>query len=172
MDWLFYLSGAVAILATVMVISEEHAVHALLYLIVSLLAVAMVFYALGAPFVAALEVIVYAGAIVVLFLFAVMMLGLGPGEIEQEARWLSTSAWLGPAALALVLFVELVYALASGASPLAGATVVDPRQVGLALFGPYLLGVELASFLLLAGLVGAYHLGRRAARGEPGEEDL
>ena len=169
MEWVFYISGAVAIAATLLVVTEEHAVHALLYLIVSLLAVALVFYALGAPFIAALEVIIYAGAIVVLFLFAVMMLGLGPGEIERESRWLTASSWAGPSLLALVLFVELVYVLAAGAGPLASAAMVDPRQVALSLFGPYILGVELASFLLLAGLVGAYHLGRP---GEAPEEEL
>ena len=94
--------------------------HALLYLIVSLLAVALVFLTLGAPFVAALEVIVYAGAIMVLFLFVVMMLNLGPGGVEQESRWLSGAAWLGPAALALVLFAELVYIFAAGAGPVVG----------------------------------------------------
>ena len=73
------------------------AVHALLYLIVSLLAVALVFFTLGAPFVAALEVIVYAGAIMVLFVFVVMMLNLGPSAAEQERRWLAPRTWVGPA---------------------------------------------------------------------------
>ena len=80
MNVLFYISAVVAILATLMAISRAHPVHALLYLIVSLLAVALVFFTLGAPFVAALEVITYAGAIMVLFLFVVMMLNLGPGN--------------------------------------------------------------------------------------------
>lgn len=157
----FYLSAAVAIVATLLVITEQHAVHALLYLIVSLLAVALVFLALGATFVAALEVIIYAGAIMVLFLFAVMTLTLGPGTMEQESQWLRVNNWLGPVALALILFFELVYVLGAGAGLQTGTTAVEPRLVSLALFGPYILAVELASFLLLAGLVGAYHLGRR-----------
>ena len=74
MDAVFYIAAAVAILATIMVITRLNAVHALLYLIVSLLSVAVVFYTLGAPFIAALEVIIYAGAIMVLFVFVVMML--------------------------------------------------------------------------------------------------
>ncbi|MHB1131838.1 MAG: NADH-quinone oxidoreductase subunit J [Chloroflexota bacterium] len=161
MEWVFYVSGLVAVFATVMVITELHAVHALLYLIVSLLAMALVFFALGAPFIAALEVIVYAGAIMVLFLFAVMMLAMGPGGVDQEGRWLSGTTWLGPGLLALVLFGELVYVFAAGAGPVVGLATIEPREVSLALFGPYILGVELASFLLMAGLVGAYHLGRR-----------
>ena len=79
---MFYVAGAVAILSTALMITRLHAVHALLYLIVSLLAVSVVFYTLGAPFIAALEVIIYAGAIMVLFVFVVMLLNLG----EQAAR--------------------------------------------------------------------------------------
>ena len=74
MEATFYLSAAVAVAATLMVVTRASAVHALLYLIVSLLAVAVVFFVLGAPFVAALEVIIYAGAVMVLFVFVIMML--------------------------------------------------------------------------------------------------
>ena len=74
---MLYISGFVAIISTLMVITRTNAVHALLYLIVSLLSVALVFFLLGAPFVAALEVIIYAGAIMVLFIFVIMMLNVG-----------------------------------------------------------------------------------------------
>jgi NADH-quinone oxidoreductase subunit J len=157
----FYLAGGVAVISTVAVITQLNAVHALLYLIVSLLAVAVVFFTLGAPFVAALEVIVYAGAIMVLFLFVIMILNLGQEATAQEGKLLKPSMWLGPGVLALVLVGELVYVLASGTTEAAGTSAVEPREVGVALFSTYLLGVELASVLLLAGLVGAYHLGRR-----------
>ncbi len=73
----FYLAAAIALIASVRVITNANPVHALLYLVVSLLAVAMIFFALGAPFAAALEMIVYAGAIMVLFVFVVMILNLG-----------------------------------------------------------------------------------------------
>ena len=157
----FYLGAVVALIATVLAITRRNAVHALLYLIVSLLAVAIIFFTLGAPFIAALEVIIYAGAIMVLFIFVVMMLNLGPASTEQESRWLKPSMWIGPAILATLLLLELAYMLSSGETRSFAAITVTPKQVGLALFGPYLLGVELASILLLAGLVGAYHLGRR-----------
>ena len=85
--------------------------HALLYLIVSLLAVALIFFTLGAPFVAALEVIIYAGAIMVLFVFVVMMLNLGAAAVEQEKRWRRPRTWVGPAILAAILLAELVYVL-------------------------------------------------------------
>jgi NADH-quinone oxidoreductase subunit J len=77
MEIAFYLAAAIAIYATVRVITNTNPVHALLSLIVSLLAVAMIFFMLGAPFAGALEVIVYAGAIMVLFVFVVMMLNMG-----------------------------------------------------------------------------------------------
>jgi NADH-quinone oxidoreductase subunit J len=157
----FYLAAAVALAATVMVITQLRAVHALLYLIVSQLAVAVIFYVLGAPFVAALEVIIYAGAIVVLFVFVVMMLNLGEVAADQERQWLHPRMWIGPGILAAILLGELLYMLGHAGRPVAGTGPVEPQQVGLALFGPYLLGVELAAMLLLAGLIGAYHLGRQ-----------
>ena len=72
MNIVFYFCSAIAIVATLFAITRRQPVHALLYLIVSLLAVAMIFFALGAPLIAALEVIIYAGAIMVLFIFVVM----------------------------------------------------------------------------------------------------
>jgi NADH-quinone oxidoreductase subunit J len=170
MTLIFHIAAAVAVIATVLVITRTNAVHALLYLIVSLLSVALVFYTLGAPFIAALEVIVYAGAIMVLFLFAIMILNLGPQSSEQERQWLQPGIWRGPAILAAILAAELIYLfVAAGGQPPATAPV-EPQEVSRALFGPYLLGVELASLLLLAGLVGAYHLGRRAALREQGSK--
>ncbi len=157
----FYVSAAVAILSTLAVITRLNVVHALLYLIMSLMAVALIFFTLGAPFAAALEVIIYAGAIMVLFVFVVMLLNLGPQAVQQERQWLNPKMWVGPALLACVLMVELVWLLTGSGGPSSGLSVFEPKQIGTALFGPYLLGVELASLLLLAGLVGAYHLGRR-----------
>ena len=159
MNVVFYISALIAVVATVMVVTRLNVMHALLYMIVSLLAVAVVFYTLGAPFVAALEVVVYAGAIMVLFIFAVMLLNLGPQAQEQERLWLNTTGWIGPAILALILLIEIGYIIAKQSFP-AGGTIVEPTQVGISLFGPYLLGVELASFLLLASLVGARHIGQ------------
>lgn len=159
----FYVAGAIAVLATLKAITQLNAVRALLYLIVSLLSVAVVFYILGAPFAAALEVITYAGAIMVLFVFVMMMLNLGPLSVEQEREWLSPNIWIGPSALAAILLGELLYALfwaAPEQSPLQTHSI-GPEQVGMALFGPYVIGVELASMLLLTALIGAYHLGYR-----------
>jgi len=159
MESAFYVAGAVAVLATVLAVTRLDAVHAVLYLIVSLLATAVVLYTLGAPFAAALEVIIYAGAIVVLFVFVVMMLNLGRAAVARERGWLAPAAWVGPGLLALLLLAEVLFVLAP--TPPAAPGVITATDVGVTLFGRYLLAVELASMLLLAGLVGAYHLGRR-----------
>jgi NADH-quinone oxidoreductase subunit J len=160
MSLLFYISAIVSAISTFMVITRSNAVHALLYLIVSLLAVALIFFSLGAPFVAALEVIIYAGAIMVLFVFVIMMLNLGTLAAKQESQWLSPGIWIGPSVLTMILAAELMYLFTSEQARLSATNLVGPKQVGIALFGPYVLGVELASMLLLAGLIGAYHLGR------------
>jgi NADH-quinone oxidoreductase subunit J len=160
MNIVFYLSAFIAVAATFLVITRTNAVHALLYLIVSLLAVAMIFFVLGAPFVAALEVIIYAGAIMVLFVFVIMMLNLGGGHAKQESQLMTPGIWTGPSILCAILGVELIMLFAADRDRIAVISEVTPKQVGIALFGPYVLGVELASMLLLAGLVGAYHLGR------------
>ena len=160
MDWLFYIAAAVSISSTVMVITRLNAVHALLYLIVSLLSVALIFLRLGAPFMAALEVIIYAGAIMVLFVFVIMMLNLGPRSTERESSWLRPRMWPGPIMLTIILLIELIYILLQSGGQAIGTGTIEAKQVGMALFGPYLLAAELASMLLLAGVVGAYHLGR------------
>ncbi|MBI5091205.1 MAG: NADH-quinone oxidoreductase subunit J [Candidatus Hydrogenedentes bacterium] len=161
MNAIFYITAAVAVVSTGLAITRANAIHSLLWLVTSLLAVSVIFFVLGAPFVAALEVIIYAGAIMVLFVFVIMMLNLGPDAAEQEREWLSARAWTGPGILALILLAEMVYILKGNVSTLEGARMISPKELSLALYGPYILVVELASLLLLAGLVGAYHLGRR-----------
>jgi len=157
---LFTVASIIAVASTAMVITRTVAVHALLYLVVSLLAIAVIFATLGAPFAAALEIIIYAGAIMILFIFVVMMLNLDRGDAARESRWLSPQSWAGPAILAGLMVAELIYGgLRDGGIGQAGL-VVGPSAIGRELYGPYILAAELASMLLLAGLVSAYHLGR------------
>jgi NADH-quinone oxidoreductase subunit J len=149
----FAAAGIVAVAASLLAVTSRQAVHGLLYFVVSLLAVALLLYQLGAPLAAALQVIVYAGAVVVLIVFVTMMLGLGPGAV-------SGGAWMLAGGLSLVLLVEFALLFRHGDALSDQAKVVGPREVGTNLFGPYVLGVELASMVLLAGLVGACHVGR------------
>ena len=164
MEIAFYIAAAVAILATLRVITNANPVHALLNLIISLLAVAVIFFTLGAPFAGALEVIVYAGAIMVLFVFVVMMLNLGTQVDAQEHKWLQLRVWVGPSIFATALLAEMAWLFSEPSRAMLGHTLVDGKQVGIALYGPYLLTVELASMLLLAALVAAWHLGKHDAR--------
>lgn len=162
MTLIFYLTAAVAVLASLLFVTSINAVHGLLNLIVSFLAVAIIMFLLGAPFAAALEVIVYAGAIMVLFIFVVMMLDNGAESAAQERRWVMPRIWWEPSALAVILLVEVIVLI--GTEPGAPAVAphhVEPKEVGAVLLGPYVLGVELASIILLPAILGAYHLGRR-----------
>lgn len=160
MSLLFYISSAVAIVATIMVITRYHPIHALLYLVVSFLAIAVVFISIGAPFVGVLEVIIYAGAIMVLFIFVVMMLNLDKVTSDQEKKWLKPNVWIGPALLCLVLLGEMIFLLLQRGDSVTAIAVVEPKSVSVSLFGKYVVAVELTGFLLMAGIVGAAHIGK------------
>lgn len=160
----FYALGFVAILASLRVITHANPVHAILSLIVSLLAVAGIFFIVGAPFAGVLELVVYAGAILVLFVFVIMMLNLGT-DTTQENTWLTADAWAFPMMLTLIVAAVLL-AFVLGAKTQLDVQLTDatisPKQVGSALFSQYVLAVQMAAFLLLGALVAAYHLGKKA----------
>ena len=158
---LFYITATVGVIATFMVITRYHAVHALLYLVVSLLSIAIIFYLIGAPFIAALEVIIYAGAIMTLFIFVIMMLNLGSATVSQEKNWLSLKIWIGPSILTLILLIQFLLVIMNSGVQGGSVEKIEPKEVGISLFTQYLLGVELSGMLLLAGIIGAYHLGKR-----------
>lgn len=161
MTVVFYISALIAVFATLAAITRMNPVHAILYFILSLLAVGVIFFVLGAPFVAALIVIINAGAIMVLFVFIIMMVNRGRHTIEEERKWTQPWAWIAPEFLAVILFGELIYVLYHASQGgTTGSEIIAPEQVGLALFGPYLLAVELVSIILLVGLLGAHHLAR------------
>jgi NADH-quinone oxidoreductase subunit J len=158
----FYLASAVAILATSLAIVARNAIHALLYFILSLLASAAIFWILGAPFVAVVEIIIYAGAIMVLFVFAVMIIGLDAEALAQERRWLSPRAAVLPGALALLLGVAVISSF--DPSTAISVTEVGAREVSRTLIGPHLLGIEIASLLLLAALLAACFIATKEPR--------
>jgi NADH-quinone oxidoreductase subunit J len=157
---LFYLAAIIAVISTLCVIVQSNIVHALIYLILSLLAVAVIFYVLGAPFAAMLEAIVYAGAIMVLFLFVIMMLNLGQRSTDLERSWMSPKGWIAPGVMAAILLAQLLNVLGDYEYELAPVEV-GVMEVSALLFGPYVLAVELASILLLAGLISAYQLAKK-----------
>jgi len=161
MNIIFYIASALAVFATIKVVTGKIAIHCLLYLIASLLAIAVILFILGAPFIAALEVIIYAGAIMVLFVFVMMMLNLGQASEKAESGLLNKKMWIGPSVISLILLGEMFYVLLSQRATPLSLTIITPAAVGQLLFTKYLLVVELAAFLLMAGILGAYHLGEK-----------
>ncbi|WP_432714204.1 NADH-quinone oxidoreductase subunit J [Pedobacter sp.] len=160
MDATFYITALVALVSTFMVITRSNPVHALLYLVISFLSLALIFFLLGAAFAALLEVIIYAGAIMVLFIFVVMLLNLGRETPKNEREWLNPKVWMGPAILSFILFVEIFYLLTVVPQAPFDLQTIDSKTVAVSLFRPYLLGVELVAMLLMAGVVGAAHIGQ------------
>ncbi|WP_395480172.1 NADH-quinone oxidoreductase subunit J [Candidatus Curculioniphilus buchneri] len=163
MEITFYFSSFVSILSTLCVFFQKKPIYALIYLIISLLAIACVFFSLGAYFSGALEIIIYAGAIMVLFVFSVMILNTdididcGTQVFDQPKAWV----WIMSSSLmALMLLMMLLYTFYSISEYIISKHSISIKTVGIALFGPYILIVELASMLLLVGLIVAVRLGR------------
>jgi NADH-quinone oxidoreductase subunit J len=163
---IFGAAVAVTLIATPAVVCSKNPVYAVLYLILSLFGVSLIFYTLGAHFLAVLEIIVYAGAIMVLFLFVVQMLSPGSGP-NREAD-LSMPGWkhvVLPYFLAgtLIVFTGVAFLNDVGFMTPEAQVVFDAKTLGIALFQKHYLGVELASLILLIGMVGGMHLGRAAS---------
>jgi len=172
---IFWASSAVSIVATLFVILNKNPFSAVLYLILSLFGISMIFYTLGAPFLAALEIIVYAGAIMVLFLFVVQMLSpAGSPQTQPDLARPRLTQAIMPIVMALVLIIVLGLALmrAGTITTTDGTVVITAQRLGQVLFKKYYLGVELASLILLIGIVGGMHLGRAAAIAEETELDV
>jgi NADH-quinone oxidoreductase subunit J len=161
MNVFFLITAATAIASSILALTRRNAVHALLFLVVFFFSVALIFYISGAPFVAVMEIIIYAGAIVTLFVFVVMMLNLQPSGREKTGRRLKPSSWLLPVIMILVLQIEFMFILLQPSAAPDGMAFIGPRQVGLTLITEYILAVELTGMLLMAGIIGAYHLGKR-----------
>jgi NADH-quinone oxidoreductase subunit J len=155
---LFYILAAVIVVATVFAITERHTVHAIVYLVTSFFALAIIFYLLGAPLVAVFEVIIYAGAIMVLFLFVIMMLDLGHPEKVASPGW---HDWWPAALLGGVILASTALLCVTHHPGTADGTAVGVRDFARSLFQQYGIAVEVISMQLLFALVGALYLGRR-----------
>lgn len=160
---LLYLAAAVVVVATGFAITRQNVVHAACYLIISFMGTAVLFYLLGAPLLAALEVIIYAGGIMVLFLFVIMMIQYQPPTYRKT---FSAKTWYPAMILAGtcgLLAGILVFAdPANRLRPV--AVMATPQAFGDILFQGYWFPVEITSLLLLAALVGALYLGRHNKR--------
>lgn len=166
----FYILTAITILATALAITRRNAVHAVIYLVISFFSTALIFYLLGAPFLALLEVIIYAGAIMVLFLFIVMTIrppSSTPAGRAVLRQW-APAAVLG--AISLGVAAAMIFTDPGGRSELLPA-MAGPRAFGQFVFEHYWFQVEIASFLLLIALVGAFYLGRREEKTGKGSQE-
>ncbi len=161
---IFYLLSVIIVVATGMAISRRQPVHAVLYLIVAFLATAALFFLLGAPLLAAFVVIVYAGTMMVLFLFVIMLLQPGSKELKYHYEW-------GPAMLLGAVFLALAAAIVfkdPGSGKVLQGAVAQPRDLGRFLFDRYWMPIEIVSILFLVVLVVIIQLGKR--KGSAGEE--
>jgi NADH-quinone oxidoreductase subunit J len=158
---IFYIFGALAILAALSVVAQHRPVYSALSLIVVLCSLAVVYLFLGAEFLAVIQVIVYAGAIMVLFVFVIMVLNADREVVSQRSRM---AHWLG-APLVVALLAEILFAIwnqfpASGTRP-AAAVFAGPAAIGHLLFRNYVLPFEVTSILILVAILGAVVLAKK-----------
>ncbi|MFN7985051.1 MAG: NADH-quinone oxidoreductase subunit J [Vicinamibacterales bacterium] len=163
---LFYFFGAVAVIASLLVIAQRNPVYSVLLLIASFGALSGLYILLDAPFAAAIQIIVYAGAIMVLFLFVVMLLNAPHEDTNYDEK---THPLLRPgpmrfgALLAVGLVAELAWALARSAphSTFSNTAVTSVAAIGRSLFTDYAFQFEVTSVLILVAMVGAVVMARR-----------
>ena len=166
----FYAIAAVVLASAVLMVTSRHLVHSVVYMVISFVGVGALFILLEAEFVAAVQILAYAGGIVVLFLFVVMLVNVGETyQVEFLHR-----QWLPATVLGVVLAAEIGFLLWGGAGilpadPAGSADVLravdggNTETVGMTLYTDYLLPFEVASVLLLVAMIGAIYLARKQA---------
>lgn len=161
---LFYLLSAIIVGSTAMAVTRRNLVYAVLYLIVSFIGSAMLFYLLGAPLLALFEVIIYAGAIMVLFLFIVMMIK----TVSPEKVLFPLNQWYPAALFGLIYLIigALLAAAVPGGDVTLTAALARPAVFGRYVFEQHWFAVELASLLLLVALIGVLLLGKTDVKPE------
>ena len=155
-DAYFYLNGFFILAATALALTATNAIHGLLYFVLSIVTLALNFYLLDATLASALEVMVYAGAIMVLFVFVVMLLNIKYHEQKTPIK-----KYIGPLVLACILITEIIFILAQSIYKAPSEKIISVKDVALNLFNNYGTSIEIASAILLAGLIGVTHLGKK-----------
>jgi len=153
---IFILLGIIAVASAVAMLLSRNTVYSALFLILNFLSVAVIYLVLGAPFIALAQIAVYAGAIMVLVLFVIMLLGTHQLDPREPLKWQRPLAIV----LALALIVQGVYALVTrygfqAATVPANPVFVDPKSLGMVLFQKYSLPFEVTSVILLVAAIGA-----------------
>jgi NADH-quinone oxidoreductase subunit J len=157
---LFYFLSFVAILAALMVVFSKNAVYSVLYLIITFFAIAGHYVLLNAQFLAAVHVIVYAGAIMVLFLYVIMLLDLNEAVERPKSNFLAFAAAICAGSLMVILIGALRGTDMMAATAQVSEDVGLVKNLGKVLFEEYMLPFEITSILLLAAMVGAVMLGK------------
>ena len=161
----FYVISACILGFGVLVISTKDTVHSVLFLVLDFLFVAALYVLLGAQFLAAIQILVYAGGIVVLYLFVVMLVNLKrPAEAHQDPHRRSRLGFGLAAAVLLEFGIIVAYGYARPSQAIAAASVPvagNTEQVGWLLYTSYLIPFEIASMLLLVAMIGAIVLAKR-----------
>jgi len=162
--FIFYLLAVVIVAATALAITRRNLVHAVIYLVFSFLGTAMLFYLLGAPLLAAFEVIIYAGAIMVLFLFIVMTI-----KVDASEEKMFPFSQLAPTALFGLIYITIgifVVVSAPGSYAVLETAVARPEEFGQYVLQRHWLTVEIVSLLLLIALIGVLCVGGQKQRAE------
>ena len=156
---IFYVLAAIILITTAVAITRRNLVHAVVYLVFSFFGSAMMFYLFGAPLLAVLEIIIYAGAIMILFLFIIMMV---KAETSEE-RLFPIRQWLPIALVGVVYLIvgAVIVSSAPGSQVTLEIALGKPKAFGEYLFQRHWLVIEIVSLLLLVALVGALYLGRK-----------
>ncbi len=172
-DAMFAILGATCVASGLLVITRKNPVYSVLFLLPMMLSLAVLYHLLNAPFIAAMQVLVYAGAIIVVFLFVIMLINLGPEDLRDEGP---RTRWIAPALTGVVLLLLLGNTIgralagtrfepglpseAAGASAPFGST----EAVGLSMFDRYVVPFELVSVLIVVAILGAILLSKERIR--------
>lgn len=162
--YVFGFLSFIAIMFAVMVVLSKNPIHSVLYLVLTFFSIAGHYVLLNAQFLAAVHIIVYAGAIMVLFLFIIMLLNLNEETEPQKSVWLKASATVASGLLLIVLVGSLKGAETIVATKQFDGSVGLIENLGKTLFADFLLPFEVASILLLVAMVGAVLLGKKSVK--------
>lgn len=160
MSWGFAIWAAtVAFGAAILAVTRASAVHALLLLLAALVSLGVAFFAMAANFAGAIQLLIYAGAVVAVFVFVVMTIEAGDAADARE-RELLRHAWRWPALIVALSVIPILFGIGGGAMGAGAPSPAPADELGLLLFGEWAVVTELVTLLLIAGMLGVRHLGR------------
>jgi NADH-quinone oxidoreductase subunit J len=159
-NYIFFFLSFLAVLSALMVVVAKSPIHSVLYLIITFFAIACHYVLLNAQFLAAVHIIVYAGAIMVLFLYVIMMLNLNSEVEPHKSKWLKFAATI-TGGLLMVIMVGALKGTEMSASTGAGTEIGLVRSLGITLYKDFMLPFEISSILFLAAMVGSVMLGKK-----------